>query len=273
VENTSQQLQTSRGSAKEGPAPEPEQRVILSARIHAVNYHDAAKRILGWGANRSSRYVCLANVQTVMTAHDCVIFRSVINQGDLVTADGVPLVWTLRLFGVRTAQRVYGPDLTLRLFSVAEAAGLTVGFYGSTPAVLEKLKTFAASHFPSLKVVYAVSPPFRELSEPEDEAIVRDINNAGAHLLFIGLGCPKQEKWMADHRGRILSVMLGVGAAFDFLSGNKRQAPRWMMRAGLEWLFRLLTEPRRLWRRYLKDNPRFLALLALQLLRERRSET
>ena len=249
---------------------DPEQRLILSARIHATTYDDAAKRIIEWGAKRSSRYVCLANVQTVVRAHDNAAFCNVINAGDLATADGVALVWTLRLFGVPHAQRVYGPDMTLRLLAEAETAGLAVGFYGSTSAVLEKLNTVIARRFPTLRVVYFASPPFGDQSDTEDEAVVRDVNESGVHLLFIGLGCPRQERWMAEHRGRISAVMLGVGAAFDFISGTKPQAPRWMMGIGLEWFFRLVTEPRRLWRRYLKDNPRFIALLALQLVRDGR---
>jgi N-acetylglucosaminyldiphosphoundecaprenol N-acetyl-beta-D-mannosaminyltransferase len=152
---------------------------------------------------------------------------------------------------------------------VLAAAGgqrIPVGFYGATDAVLERLIEAARSRYPSLEIAFAWAPPFRPLSEEEDLAVTARINASGARILFVGLSTPKQERWMAAHRGRVQAVMLGVGAAFDFLAGSKRQAPRWMMRAGLEWLFRLASEPRRLARRYLKHNPRFVVLFLTQLL-------
>jgi N-acetylglucosaminyldiphosphoundecaprenol N-acetyl-beta-D-mannosaminyltransferase len=187
------------------------------------------------------------------------------NAADLVTPDGMPLVWGLRLLGIRTAARVYGPDLTPHLLEAAAREGIPVGFYGATDAVLEKLLRAVGSRYPSLRVAYAWAPPFRALTREEDRAATTLINDSGARILFVGLSTPKQERWMAAHRGRVEAVMLGVGAAFDFLAGTKRQAPRWMMRAGLEWLFRLASEPRRLARRYLKHNPRFLILFLTQL--------
>jgi N-acetylglucosaminyldiphosphoundecaprenol N-acetyl-beta-D-mannosaminyltransferase len=174
-------------------------------------------------------------------------------------------VWGLRLLGIRTAARVYGPDLTPHLLEAAAREGIPVGFYGATDAVLEKLLRAVGSRYPSLRVAYAWAPPFRALTREEDRAATTLINDSGARILFVGLSTPKQERWMAAHRGRVEAVMLGVGAAFDFLAGTKRQAPRWMMRAGLEWLFRLASEPRRLARRYLKHNPRFLILFLTQL--------
>jgi N-acetylglucosaminyldiphosphoundecaprenol N-acetyl-beta-D-mannosaminyltransferase len=182
----------------------------------------------------------------------------------------VPLVWMMRRLGFPQQERVYGPDLTLRILEAAAQEGIPVGFYGSTPQTLERLLENLRRRFPALQVAYRCSPPFRPLTPEEDDAVVREMNASGTRVLFVGLGCPKQERWMAAHKGRVQAVMMGVGAAFDFLAGLKPQAPRWMQRAGLEWLFRLLSEPRRLWRRYFYHNPRFTVLALSQLLRERR---
>ena len=157
-------------------------------------------------------------------------------------------------------------DFTQVLLGEAQRNCIPVGFLGSTPLVLSKLLAAVRRKWPGLQIAYECAPPFRPLTTAEDESMVFEINSSGARLLFVGLGCPKQELWMAAHKGKVNAVMLGVGAAFDFLAGAKPQAPRWMMGVGLEWLFRLATEPRRLWKRYLKQNPRFIVLFALQLL-------
>ena len=193
-------------------------------------------------------------------------FREVVNRADLVTPDGMPLVWMMRLKGLHNQQRVYGPTLMLHVLEAAAREKIPVGFYGGTPEVIELLVEQMQSRFAGLNVAFAVSPPFREMSRQEDLEVVEQINSSGARILFVGLGCPKQEIWMAEHKGKVNAVMLGVGAAFDFHAGVKRQAPAWMQRAGLEWLFRLFTEPRRLWKRYLYHNPRFLVLAIYDLL-------
>jgi N-acetylglucosaminyldiphosphoundecaprenol N-acetyl-beta-D-mannosaminyltransferase len=198
----------------------------------------------------------------VMEAFDSDRFCGVVNGADLVAPDGMPLVWILRGLGVKGQQRVYGPDLTLRVCEAAAREGVPVGFYGGKPETLAALVRNLANKFPSLQVVYAGSPPFRSLTTEEDLRTLREVTACGARILFVGLGCPKQERWMAEHRGRVPAVMLGVGAAFDFIGGLKLQAPRWMQDNGLEWLFRLMTEPRRLWRRYLLGNMRFAFYLA-----------
>jgi len=243
-----------------------EKRSIVGVRVHATSYADAAARITNWARAGESRSVCVAAVHSLMQARDDDALRQIFNQADLVTPDGMPLVWGLRLLGVRWATRVYGPDLTPAVLAAAEREHLPVGFYGGAPGTLERLLANLRPRFPRLKIAYACSPPFRELSPEEERETAREINASGARILFVGIGSPKQEKWMARQRGRVRAVMLGVGAAFDFLSGSKPQAPRWMMRAGLEWLFRLATEPRRLWKRYLYNNPRFVYLFLLQLL-------
>jgi N-acetylglucosaminyldiphosphoundecaprenol N-acetyl-beta-D-mannosaminyltransferase len=176
----------------------------------------------------------------------------------------MPLVWSLRLQGVPWATRVYGPDLTMHVLAAAADEGIPVGFFGGSEEVLRELINVAGRRYPGLRIAYACAPPFRTLTAGEDAEITSQIEDSGAAILFVGLGCPKQERWMAAHRGRIRAPMLGVGAAFDFLAGAKPQAPARMQAAGLEWLFRLMTEPRRLWVRYLKQNPRFIGLFILQ---------
>lgn len=247
-------------------------RYILGMRVDRTSYTDTSDTVLVWTRRAESRYVCVATVHMVMESYDNSSFRRIVNDADLVTPDGMPLVWGLRLQGIRGQQRVYGPELTPRLLAQAEKQGLVVGFYGGAPDTLKSLLSVVERWFPRLKVGYVYSPPFRTLSPEEDDAVVQEINGSGTSILFVGLGCPKQERWMAEHKGRINAVMLGVGAAFDFLAGDKPQAPVWVQNSGLEWLFRLICEPRRLWRRYLIQNPRFLALFAMQLLRIRQFE-
>jgi N-acetylglucosaminyldiphosphoundecaprenol N-acetyl-beta-D-mannosaminyltransferase len=246
-----------------------ESRHILGVRVDATTYRDATRQILDWARSARSSYVCCACVNSIMEAHDSPEFRDVMNGADLVTSDGMPLVWTLRWLGVRDATRVYGPDLTPAVLAAAAEAGVAVGFYGGSAAVLEELVRRVTARFTGLKVVFAESPPFRPATPEEDERTVQAIADSGARIVFIGLNTPKQDRWMHAHRGRVPAVMLGVGAAFDFLAGSKPQAPRWMQRSGLEWTFRLATEPRRLWRRYLRHNPRFAVLAFAQLLRTR----
>ncbi len=189
----------------------------------------------------------------------------------MTTPDGMPLVWLSRLHGRRHVSRVYGPDLLIAVCQESIRAGYRHFFYGGAEGVPEALAAALLRRFPGLVVAGTYSPPFRPLTPEEDEQIVAMIDRARPDIVWVGLGAPKQEYWMAEHVGRLEApVMVGVGAAFDFHSGRKKQAPRWMQRSGLEWLFRLLTEPRRLWRRYLINNPLFLWLVALQLLGLRR---
>lgn len=244
-------------------------RCIVGTRVDLTDYRRATDGVLWWAQQCESRYVCVASVNNVMEAYDDLEFRRIMNEADLVTPDGMPLVWGLRALGAKGATRVYGPDLTPVVLKAAEREGMPVGFYGGSPKTLAGLVGVVRNRFPKLEVAFAYSPPFRPLTAGEDEEVTRNINESGVRILFIGLNTPKQERWMADHKGRVGAVMLGVGAAFDFLAGTKRQAPRWMMRIGLEWLFRLATEPVRLWKRYLRHNPRFVVLFVLQLLRLR----
>lgn len=239
---------------------------VLGFPLDLLDYAVANDWILGFAFYGESRYICCANVHTVMEAYDSPEFASVINSADLVTPDGMPLVWMMRLKGERKQTRVYGPTLMLHVLETAAQEGIPVGFYGGKTEVLELLVRQMQARYEGLNVVYAFSPPFRELNPQEQDEIVQSINQLGVRILFVGLGCPKQELWMAKHRGKVQAVMLGVGAAFDIHAGSKPQAPGWMQRLGLEWLFRFFTEPRRLWRRYLYHNPRFIVLAIADLL-------
>jgi N-acetylglucosaminyldiphosphoundecaprenol N-acetyl-beta-D-mannosaminyltransferase len=178
----------------------------------------------------------------------------------------MPLVWMLRLKGVKGQTRVYGPTLMLHVLEMAARDQIPVGFYGADDPTLERLVELMCERFPGLHVAYAFSPPFRLLDKQESAKITEEITASGARILCVGLGCPKQEIWMAEHKGKISVVMLGVGAAFDFLAGIKPQAPAWMQAIGMEWFFRLLHEPRRLARRYLYNNPRFIVLAVEDLM-------
>ncbi len=241
-------------------------RYILGQRVDYTTYERAAVQILDMARNGQGGYVCISTVHMVMEGHDDPDFQAIVNGADLVTPDGMPLVWGLKLLGIKQAERVYGPTLTPNVCREAAKQGVPVGFYGGTGEVLERMKANLLRDYPNLDIAYIYSPPFRPLTDDEDKQIVQDILASGAWILFVGLGCPKQEQWMATHKNRLPIPMVGVGAAFDFLSGVKSQAPRWIQDAGLEWLFRLFTEPKRLWRRYLYHNPRFMVLFALQLL-------
>jgi N-acetylglucosaminyldiphosphoundecaprenol N-acetyl-beta-D-mannosaminyltransferase len=239
---------------------------VVKVNISPVTYNIAVERISGWASACESRYVCAANVHMVMEAFDSSEFRQVVNGADLVSPDGMPLVWMLRLKGQRDQMRVYGPTLMLHVLEMAERENVSVGFYGSSPEVLEILVERMQTRYPGLSAAFIHSPPFRTVSQLEDEEIVRQINASGARILFVALGCPAQETWMAAHRGRVQAVMLGVGAAFDFHAGTKPQAAAWMQKSGLEWFHRLMTEPRRLWKRYVWHNPRFIFLAIADLL-------
>jgi N-acetylglucosaminyldiphosphoundecaprenol N-acetyl-beta-D-mannosaminyltransferase len=245
-------------------------RRILGTRVDATSYAQACDEILRWARLRESRYVCVATVNNIIEAHDNSDYAVIMEGADLITPDGMPLVWGLRLLGVPGQARVYGPDLTLAVCELVAERGVPVGFYGGAEEVLADLKANLTRRYPGLDVAYCSSPPFRPLTPEEERRTVDQINRSGARILFVGLGTPKQERWMAARKGEVHAVMIGVGAAFDFLAGAKRQAPRLLQRLGLEWLYRLVHEPRRLWRRYLYRNPRFVALFLAQLLRLRR---
>jgi N-acetylglucosaminyldiphosphoundecaprenol N-acetyl-beta-D-mannosaminyltransferase len=251
----------------------PESRHIVGMRVDGTSYDDAAERVVRWARTGEARYVCVASVNNVMHARDDDSYMDIMNGADLVTPDGMPLVWGLRALGVANASRVYGPSLTPLVCERAAREGIPVGFYGGTPEVLERLHANLLRDYPDLRIAYSWPPPFRALTQEEEQRVVDDMRASGARIVFVGLGTPKQEQWMVRHRDSLDAVLLGVGAAFDFIAGHKKQAPSWMQKRGLEWVFRLVTEPRRLWRRYLYSNPRFLGLFAAQAIRAKLLKT
>lgn len=243
----------------------PPRAKVLGVGISAIDIGDALQMIEWWIESRDQHYVCVCTVNTVMECQKDPQLRKIVNSAGLATPDGVPLVWLTKLSGFRNVDRVYGPDLLLAFCALAENKGYSNFFYGGADGVPEELAKNLQQRFPKLKIVGTFSPPFRPLTPEEDRSLREMIDTASPDVLWVGLSTPKQERWMADHLGYIrVPVMIGVGAAFDFLSGRVKQAPRWMQRSGLEWLFRLSQEPRRLWRRYLIYNPLFIYNLFLQ---------
>lgn len=237
---------------------------VLGAQIDALPWDAAMARLLGWALARESRYVTICNVHVVVSASRDADYRDIINGSDMATPDGAPVAWMLRRQGFANQPRISGPDLMWALCERAAAEGLLIYCYGSTEPTLALLEQRLRAAFPALQVTME-SPPFRALSAEEDAAAVARINASAAGIVFVGLGCPKQERWMAEHRGRVNAVMIGVGAAFDFHAGTVQRAPAWMRDNGLEWLHRLLSEPRRLWKRYLVTNTLFIVGAARQL--------
>jgi N-acetylglucosaminyldiphosphoundecaprenol N-acetyl-beta-D-mannosaminyltransferase len=231
---------------------------VLEAFIDAVTWDEAIRQIVQWGAARESRYVCICNVHSVVTTTSDVEFKIAVNNADMATPDGYPIAWALRRLGHPSQERINGPDLMMKYLAEAEHHGQSVFFYGATDLTLTRLRVALHDRFPELRISGMHAPPFRPLSLEEDEATVSRINESGASVVFVGLGCPKQEKWMAEHRGRIHAVMIGVGAAFDYHAGVVKRAPIWWQRNGLEWLYRLGCEPRRLFKRYMVTNTLFV---------------
>jgi N-acetylglucosaminyldiphosphoundecaprenol N-acetyl-beta-D-mannosaminyltransferase len=211
--------------------------------------------------------VCLCNVHVVVSARNDEALRRALQLADMSTPDGAPVAWLMRKTGWPEQQRISGPDLTWNLMAEAERLQLAIFLLGSTETTLARLTQRLQQVFPDLQIAGMLSPPFRRLSASEDEQMVEIINHSGARLLFVGLGCPKQEIWMAAQRDRVQAVMLGVGAAFDYHAGVLRRAPHSWQRLGLEWLYRLCREPSRLMKRYLITNSLFLLALPGELWR------
>lgn len=213
--------------------------------------------------------VCMGNVHMVMTAYDEPDFAKALEDADLVTHDGMPLVWAMRMLGHEGVERVYGPHLMHFVCQAAAKRGIPIGLYGGTPEILADLAAALIRRHPGLEIPYRVSPPFRPMTTEEEDRDLKTLRESGARLLFVGIGCPKQEQWIHRNRRRFAGPMLGVGQAFDIHSGHTRMAPRWLQNIGMEWVYRLCTEPRRLWRRYLHNNPRFTILILMQLFAHR----
>jgi N-acetylglucosaminyldiphosphoundecaprenol N-acetyl-beta-D-mannosaminyltransferase len=245
---------------------------ILGVRVHAQTLDGAVDTIGTWIDDGDANYVCVTGVHGVVECQDDDDLRRIHNAAGMVTTDGMPLVWLSRRRAPRgtPVERVYGPDLMLDAFARSEATGWRHFLYGAAPATLDRLRANLRARFPRAPVVGAISPPFRPLTEAEDDAVSAAIAATRPDIVWVGLSTPTQERWMADHVHRVgAPVLVGVGAAFDLHAGTTPQAPPWMQRAGLEWAYRLAHEPRRLAGRYLRNNPRFVWLLARDVLGHR----
>jgi N-acetylglucosaminyldiphosphoundecaprenol N-acetyl-beta-D-mannosaminyltransferase len=244
------------------PAPAVGSRIprvdVLGVGVSAIDMDRAVAEIAGWVERRERHYVCVTGVHGVMESLRDAELRRIHNHSGLTTPDGMPMVWAGRRSGATRMRRVYGPDLMLALCEQAAERGWSSYFHGGAPGVADRLAERLVERFPRLEVVGTSSPPFRTPTPVEDDLTVERIERAAPDLVWVGLGTPKQERWMAAHTQRLSApALLGVGAAFNIHAGLLPQAPRWMQRSGLEWLYRISREPR-LARRYLSNNPRFL---------------
>ncbi len=239
---------------------------ILGVQIAAIDMDDACSLVEDAILRRQKKYICVCPVSTIMECKRNERVLESVNSADLITPDGMPTVWIGRMQGYANIRRVYGPELMQNMCDISQKKGYKSYFYGSSPDVLNKLKENLNKKYPDLIISGMFSPPFRQLTKEEDDKIVKDINNNSPDIIWVGLGSPRQDLWMYEHRDRVNApLMIGVGAAFDFLAGMKPQAPRWIRNNGFEWLFRLTTEPKRLWRRYLIDNSLFLYYVGMDL--------
>ena len=243
---------------------------ILGVNISVTDIHRACAYIEDRIARREKTYICIAPVSTVVDCQRDTEYRRIVNGAGMTTPDGVPLVWLGKLRGEKTIKRTYGPDLMQALCGLSQQRGYRHYFLGGTREknnlLVEKLKT----RFPKLEIAGSYAPPLRPIGEIEEGPVLDQINVANPDVLWVGLGSPKQDYWMRNHREKLdVPIMIGVGAAFDFIAGTKRQAPLWMRRCGLEWLFRLCCEPRRLWKRYLFGNTQFIYFLIKDMMKKR----
>ena len=239
---------------------------VLGVGISVLNLPSAVDAIAGAVRERRKGYICVRDAHGVMLAQRDATFRRILNEAFLCTPDGMPMVWMGKLHGHREMSRVYGPDLMLEVCAWSEKNSCRHFLFGGVPGVAEELRDRLTARFPKLQVVGCYTPPFRPLNAEEEKDLSEMIRVAQPDILWVGLSTPKQEKFMVEFLPKLdVTLMIGVGAAFDFHAGRVRQAPRWMQRSGLEWLFRVACEPRRLGKRYLKNNPLFAMKIAGQL--------
>lgn len=239
---------------------------VLSMNVHVATLQEIISLIEFWALFNQSHSICLSNVHMCMEVHDDPKFKSVVNSSDLVLPDGKPISIAQRLLGYKQAIQIRGTDLTSELCRLSHVKGYRIGFYGASWQTLERLQLNLKRQFSNINIVFLESPPYRPLTLTEDQNYISKINQAKVDFLFVGLGCPKQEIWMANHRDSLCCTLLGVGAAFDFISGNKPHAPMWMQNIGLEWFYRFCCEPRRLFYRYFVHNTRFVFYFFVQFL-------
>jgi N-acetylglucosaminyldiphosphoundecaprenol N-acetyl-beta-D-mannosaminyltransferase len=239
---------------------------VLGLNVSLIDLDRAVSVLSQWIASREAHYVCIRDAHGVVLAQRDTEFRAIHNRAGMVTPDGMPVLWLLRWLSKAKVSRVYGPDLMHASFASPALRDARHFFFGGAPGVAETLSRRCRSRYPGITIVGSYAPPFGAWSPGDEASAIEAINQARPDIVWVGLGTPKQERWMAENSERIPgAVLIGVGAAFDFLAGLKAQAPYWMQRSGTEWIFRLVSEPGRLWRRYLHTVPRFIALGALQL--------
>jgi len=255
------------------PIPDPETASVLGVPLALTDYEATLAWIEAMVAERRRGYVCVCNVHTVMASREDPALRSALSGSALNVPDGQPLVWAVNALGHSLQRRVYGPELMAQACARAAESGLRFYLYGGrSQGALFQLALNLRHRYPGIKIVGGYSPPHRPLTPEERDAVAAEINHSRADVVWVGIGVPKQEKWMDEMRPRLdAPVLIGVGAAFDFHAGLVRQAPNWIQDAGLEWAFRLAHEPRRLWRRYTRYNPRFLAAFTRQFVNHRRA--
>ncbi len=239
---------------------------VLDFPITALKFDDQIQTILRWASDRESKTVCVANVHMLMEAHWNPDFASILKNADLVTPDGMPLVWMMRKMGANYQDRVAGMDIFLALCQQAQTQNLSVFFVGSQTEILSRMRKRLEQEFPQLNIAAMEPLPFHPLTAIEDAELINKINSSGAGVVLVSLGCPKQEHWMAQHKNKIQAVMIGVGGVFPVYAGIHKRAPRILRDLGLEWLYRLIQEPRRLGRRYILTIPPFIWLATKQLL-------
>ena len=256
------------------PIEPPDTVAVLGIPLALIDYEHTLEWIEATVAKRERGYLCVCNVHTVMAAAEDPELRAALYASSFNVPDGQPLVWAITALGHSLADRVYGPELMARACARASADSLRFYLYGGrNQGALLQLTLNLRHRYPAVRIVGGYSPPHRPLSDEERDAVAEEINRTGADVVWVGIGVPKQEKWMAQMRPRLeAAVLVGVGAAFDFHAGLVSQAPGWLQRAGLEWAYRLAHEPRRLWRRYVRYNPRFVGAFARQLAAYRRAE-
>lgn len=242
---------------------------VLGSQYSCMRFDDVVQTIIAKALEHESGYVCVANVHTTMMGYFDDNYRSITNRSLLSVPDGMPIRWAMNLLGADAQDRVRGPALMRAICDRGREQGVRHFLYGATDQTLRRLETYLKEQYPGIEIVGKISPPFRALRPEELEKDLDFIRNTDAHIVWVGLGAPKQEQWMSINASRISGVSLGVGAAFDLLPGVIREAPSWMQAIGMEWLYRLLMEPRRLWRRYIFNNPAFVLLFVAQFVRER----
>ena len=264
------QVKTKQQNGPNSSGETPPRFQVLSVRLHAVTWEETFQKIGLWVAQKQPHYINVCSVQTVLDSYDSQDLTQIVNCSGMAVPDGMPLVWLGKLTG-NPVDRIYGPDLVLSLCERGQNLDYRHFFYGGSPGIADRMSENLRRRYPQLQIVGTCSPPFRDLTPQEEEETAQMINQARPDIVWVGLGTPKQDFWMARMRPLLQApVLIAVGAAFDLHSGRIRQAPHWMRNTGLEWLFRLLMEPRRLWRRYLIGNPRFIYLIFKQFTNQKR---